>query len=74
MLIVRFRKEEDAHHLLKKIKKMREDIEHVEEMLNECIENEDVNYRYDNHYDDRDDRRIRRNYRMMDEEYRRSRM
>lgn len=74
MLIVRFRREEDAHHLLKKVKKMREDIEQVEEMLNECFEDEDVNYRYDNRYDNRDDRRMRRDHRMMEEEYRRPRM
>lgn len=74
MLVVRFRKEEDGHHLLNKIKRMREDIEHVEEMLNDCIEDEDINYRHTDRYYDRDDRRMRRDHRINDEEYRRSRM
>ena len=53
MLIMRFRKEEDAKHLLKKVKKMREEIEDVEDLLEECMEDEDVNYR-DDDYDDSD--------------------
>ena len=42
MMIVKFRREEDAHKLLKKVKKMREEIEDVEEILDECIEDEDI--------------------------------
>lgn len=69
MFIVRFRKEEDAKHLLKKVKKMREEIEDVEDMLKECVEDA-VNYRDDMDYDD-DDRSMRRNERMSGARYRR---
>lgn len=72
MFIVRFRKEEDAKHLLKKVKKMREEIEDVEDMLKECVEDA-VNYRDDMDYDD-DDRRMRRNERMSEPRYRRGSM
>jgi len=72
MFIVRFRKEEDAKHLLKKVKKMREEIEDVEDMLKECVEDA-VNYRDDMEYDD-DDRRMRRNERMSEPRYRRGSM
>lgn len=71
MFIYKFRREEDAKHLLKKVKKMREEIEDVEDMLTECIE--DVNYRDDMDYDD-DDRRMRRNERMSEPRYRRGSM
>ena len=56
MMVVKFRKEEDAHKLLKRVKKMREEIEDVEDILNECMEDEDIDYRY-NDYDDIDDDR-----------------
>lgn len=72
MFIVRFRREEDAKHLLKKVKKMREEIEDVEDMLKECVEDA-VNYRDDMDYDD-DDRRMRRNERMSEPRYRRGSM
>ena len=73
MYIVRFRKEEDAKHLLKRVKKMREEIEEVEDCLKECIKNEDdVDFRddYDSDDDDRNYRRARR-MRSEDERYRR---
>lgn len=74
MLIMKFRKEEDGKHLLKKVKKMREEIEDVEDLLEECIEDEDVSYS-DNDYDDiDDDRRMRRDERMSRTRYRRGRM
>lgn len=73
MLIMRFRKEEDAKHLLKKVKKMKEEIEDVEDLLEECMEDEDVNYRDDDYDDSDDDRRVRRNERMSGTRYRRSR-
>jgi len=74
MLIMRFRKEEDAKHLLKKVRKMREEIEDVEDLLEECIEDEDTNYRDDDYDDTIDDRRMRRNERMTERRYRRGRM
>ena len=72
MLVIKFRKEEDGKHLLKKVKKMREEIEDVEDMLEECMEDEDVDYRNDD-YDFDDDRRMRRNERMNESRYRRGR-
>lgn len=53
MMIVKFRKKEDAHRLMKRIKTMREEIEEIEGMLQECMEDEHINYRNDNY--DRDD-------------------
>lgn len=73
MMIVKFRKEEDARHLIKRIKNMREEIEEVEEMLEECMEDEDTNYRDDDYDRDYDDRRMRRNERMSGGQYRRMR-
>ena len=74
MLIMRFRKEEDAKHLLKKVRKMREEIEDVEDLLEECMEDEDTNYRDDDYDDIADDRRMRRNERITERRYRRGRM
>lgn len=69
---MRFRKEDDGKHLLKKVKKMREEIEDVEATLEECMEDEhDDSYRYDDDYRD-DDRRMRRE-RVDDRRYRRMR-
>ena len=48
-MVIKFRKEEDAHKLLKRVKKMREEIEEVEDILDECID---------------DDRLVRRNKRV----------
>lgn len=74
MLIMKFRKEEDAKHLLKKVRKMREEVEDVEDMLEECIEDEDTSYRDDDYDDTTDDRRMRRDERMSRSRYRRGRM
>jgi len=74
MLIMKFRKEEDAKHLLKKVRKMREEVEDVEDMLEECIEDEDTSYRDDDYDDTVDDRRMRRDERMSRSRYRRGRM
>lgn len=74
MLIMRFRKEEDAKHLLKKVRKMREEIEDVEDLLEECMEDEDTNYRDDDYDDTADDRRMRRSEHINERRYRRSRM
>lgn len=73
MLIMKFRKEEDAKHLLKKVKKMREEIEEVEDVLEECMEYEDADYRDDDYDDSADYRRMRRNERMRGSSYRRGR-
>ena len=71
---MKFRKEEDAKHLLKKVKKMREEIEDVEALIEDCMEDEDVNYRDDDYDDTYDDRRMRRDERMSRSRYRRGRM
>ena len=73
-MVVKFRKEEDAHKLLKRVKKMREEIEDVEDILNECIEDEDIDYRNDDYDRIDDDRRMLRNERMNERRYRRGRM
>lgn len=73
-MVVKFRKEEDAHKLLKRVKKMREEIEDVEYILNECIEDEDIDYRYNDYDDIDDDRRMRRNERMTSVRNRKGRM
>ena len=60
MLVIKFRNSEDHKHLLKKIKKMREEIEDVEDIIKDCVEDEsDVDYRHDDErgYDDRRDHR-----------------
>lgn len=73
-MVVKFRKEEDAHKLLKRVKKMREEIEDVEDILNECIEDEDIDYRYNDYDDIDDDRRMHRNERMTSVRNRKGRM
>ena len=73
-MVVKFRKEEDAHKLLKRVKKRGEEIEDVEDILNECIEDEDIDYRYNDYDDIDDDRRMRRNERMTSVRNRKGRM
>lgn len=63
MVVVKFRNIEDRKHLLKKIKKMREEIEDVEEILKDCVEDEsDVDYRHDDNHDIDDRREHRSEY------------
>ena len=51
MVIVRFRNKEEHKDLLKKVKKMKEYAEMVEDCLVESIEDDDEDYRY---HDDED--------------------
>ena len=61
MLILRFRKEEDGKHILKKVRKMKDEISDVEELLNDCMEEYDDYENYRDDYDDYDNyRRMRR--------------
>lgn len=61
MLILRFRKEEDGKHILKKVRKMKDEIGEVEELLNDCMEEYDDDENYRDDYDDYDNyRRMRR--------------
>jgi len=46
MMIVRFRNKEEHKDLLKKVKKMKEYAEMVEDCLAEFIEDDDEDYRY----------------------------
>lgn len=46
MIIVRFRNKEEHKDLLKKVKKMKEYAEMVEDCLVESIEDDDEDYRY----------------------------
>ena len=50
MVIVRFRNKEEHKDILKKVKKMKEYAEMIEDCLVESIEDEDEDYRYN--YDD----------------------
>ena len=71
---MKFRKEEDAKHLLKKVRKMREESEDVENLLEDCMDDEDVSYRDDDYDDSVDYRRMRRDERMNRGRYRRGGM
>lgn len=60
MLIKKTHKKDDAsRHMISRIKKMREEIEEIEEMLEECMGDENDDYR-DDDYDDDDDARYSR--------------
>ena len=50
MVIVRFRNKEEHKDLIKKVKKMKEYAEMIEDCITESIEDEDEDYRYN--YDD----------------------
>ena len=63
-MIKKVHKRDDSHHtMLARIKKMREDIEEIEEMLEECMGDESGDYRNDD-YDDADDDRYNRRERV----------
>ena len=51
MVIVRFRNKEEHKDLLKKVKKMKEYAEMIEDCLEESIEDDEEDYRY---HDDED--------------------
>ena len=55
MMVIRFRSSEDHKDLLHKVKKMKDFTEDLEDMLEECYE-EEPEYRgmYRRHYDDED--------------------
>ena len=57
MMVVKFRSSEDHSDLMHKVKKMRKFTEELEDLLNECYDNETVEYRggmYRRDYDDED--------------------
>ena len=57
MVIVRFRNKEEHKDLLKKVKKMKEYAEMIEDCLAESIEDDEEDYRY---HDDEDFEEMRR--------------
>jgi len=57
MIVVRFRSNEEHSDLMSKVKKMKKFTEELEDMLEECYEEEEPEYRggsYRKHYDDED--------------------
>lgn len=54
MVIVRFRNKEEHKDLIKKVKKIKEYAEMIEDCITESTEDEDEDYRYnyDNEYED----------------------
>ena len=65
MVIVRFRNKEEHKDILKKVKKMKEYAEMIEDCIEESIEDEDENYRYNDDDEYEESRRggSRYNYR-----------
>lgn len=65
MIVVKFRNEEEHHDLLKKVKKMEKFASEVAEMLEECYDEEGVEFRggssYHKEYDE-DDMRMEGRY------------
>ena len=57
MVIVRFRNKEEHKDLLKKVKKMKEYAEMIEDCLTESIEDDDEDYRYRDDDEYEEDRR-----------------
>ena len=57
MMVIKFRSGEDHEDLMHKVKKMRKFTEELEDLLNECYDQETVEYRggmYRRDYDDED--------------------
>ena len=57
MIVVRFRSNEEHEDLMKKVKKMKKFTEELEDMLEECYEDEEPEFRggsYRKHYDEED--------------------
>lgn len=58
-------RQENKGHLVKKVTKMREELEDMEELLKQCMDDEADDYSYDDFDYSDDDRRMRRTERMM---------
>ena len=57
MLVIKFRSNEEHSDLLHKVKKMKKFTDELEDMLEECYEDDDVDYRggsYRKEYDEED--------------------
>ncbi len=56
MMMIKFRSSEEHGDLLKKVKRMRKFTEELEDMLKDCLEEEEEDFRgnYRKHYDDED--------------------
>lgn len=63
-MIMRFKSSEEHHDLLHKVKKMKKFTEELEDMLEDCLEDDDLEYRggsYRKYYDE-DDMRVEGRY------------
>lgn len=63
MTIVRFRNKEEHQDLLKTVKKMKKELDEVQECLEDAVEDTEYRRGYHREYDDDDMRRERYNYR-----------
>lgn len=61
MVIVRFRDKEEHTDVMKKVKKMKKFIEEIEDMFEECYDDEDADYRDEYEDDMRHEREMRVN-------------
>jgi len=64
MVMVKFKSSEEHHDLLKKVKKMKKFTEELEGMLEDCLEDDDLDFRggsYRKNYDE-DDMRVEGRY------------
>lgn len=63
MMVIKFRNSEDHSDLMHKVKKMRKFTEELEDILNDCYEDEEPEYRgsYRKYYDE-DDMRMEGRY------------
>lgn len=64
MIVVRFRNNEEHEDLLKKVRKMQKFTDELEDMLKECYEEEDYEFRdgsggYRKHWDDEEEAEMR---------------
>lgn len=55
MVVIRFRNKEEHEDLLKKVKKMKKFTDELEDMLEECYEEEDYDFREDKHHKEWDE-------------------
>lgn len=55
MIVVRFRNSEEHEDLLKKVKKMKKFTDELEDMLEECYEEDDYDYREEKYHKEWDE-------------------
>lgn len=62
MLVIRFRSNDEHSDLMHKVKKMKKFTEELEDMLNECYEYEEPEFRDNRKYYDEDDMKVEGRY------------